>query len=148
LQAAFTTTKISTEDMDKAIAQSAGGTQAVSEAYLQEAASARVAATAVNTTTKATAEAERQANILAAKLESNTLKYQSFGTAITGTLQGLSSFAMGLNSIKSAFDTLKDPDMGTFEKFTSLLMSLGMGIPMLISSFSALGGAIQFVTSN
>ena len=147
LQAAFTTTKISTEDMDKAIAQSAGGTQAVSEAYLQEASSARVAATAVNTTTKATAAAEKQTNILAAKLASNTLKYQSFGTAITGTLQGLSSFAMGLNSIKSAFDTLKDPDIGTFEKFTSLLMSLGMGIPMLISSFSALGGALQFVVS-
>jgi hypothetical protein len=44
---------------------------------------------------------------------------------------------MGLFSLKSAFDTLKDPDMSTFDKFTSVLMSMSMGIPAFVTGIKS-----------
>jgi hypothetical protein len=49
---------------------------------------------------------------------------------------------MGLNSLKGAWDTLQDPDMSTFEKITSVLMSMGFALPGLISGFKGLGTSI------
>lgn len=145
---AFTTTSFGAEELNKAILQGAGAPEKAGVAFQQEANSARVSATATVGAGNAMQTAGEQAKIAANKITSASLAYKSWGAAIGGSLQGLSSFAMGLTSIKSAFDTLKDPDLGTFEKFTSILMSLGMGIPSIISSFSAFGNVIKFVTSS
>ena len=45
---------------------------------------------------------------------------------------------MGLVSLKSAWDAVENPDLSTWEKFTSISMSLSMGLPMLMSGFSGL----------
>jgi type II secretory pathway pseudopilin PulG len=54
---------------------------------------------------------------------------------------------MGLTSIKSAMNALTNPDLSTFEKFTSILMSMSMGIPSLVSSFKIFGDTLAFTTS-
>ena len=73
----------------------------------------------------------------------------------TKALQGLSSFAMGLSSISSAINALNNEDLSFFEKFTQVSMSLGIGIPMLITGFTTLatslrnlkGGFTNFITT-
>jgi hypothetical protein len=56
--------------------------------------------------------------------------------------------ASGLTSLSSAFETLNNPELGTFEKYTSILMSLGTALPMTISGFKNLGNVLKFVTAN
>ena len=52
---------------------------------------------------------------------------------------GLSTFAMGLTSLKSAFDAIKNPDISGWEKFTTVLMSLSIGLGSVINGLSKLG---------
>jgi Sec7-like guanine-nucleotide exchange factor len=54
---------------------------------------------------------------------------------------------MGLNSLKSIYDTLNNTELSTFEKTTQIMMSLSMAIPALISGFKNFGNAIHFVFS-
>lgn len=62
----------------------------------------------------------------------------NFGTNITTTMQSLSSLVMGISSLKSAFDTLKNPDLSFGEKLLQVTMSLTMAIPALISALRIL----------
>lgn len=59
-------------------------------------------------------------------------------TSIMGAFNGLSSFAMGLSSLNSAIKALNNQDLSFFEKFTQVSMSLGIGIPMLVSGLAKL----------
>ena len=43
---------------------------------------------------------------------------------------------MGLTSLKSAFDDIKNPDISGWEKFTTVLMSLSIGISSTINGFN------------
>ena len=52
---------------------------------------------------------------------------------------GLSTFAMGLTSLKSAFDAIKNPDISGWEKFTTVLMSLSIGLGSVINGLGKLG---------
>ena len=144
----FNTTKYSTEEMNSAIMKTAEAPKGASQAFAQEADSARRAAVENISAGNAINKAAEESAKAALKINTASLAYKSMGSAINGSLQGLSSFAMGLTSLKSAFDTLNNPDMGTFEKFTSILMSLSMGLPMIITSFTTLGNVIKFVTSS
>ena len=65
---------------------------------------------------------------------------KSFANGLTTSLQALSQFSMGLSSIKGVIDALNNTDLTFFEKFTQALTGLGIGIPMLISSF---GGVVK-----
>ena len=155
LKDAFKGVTFSVEDFNKAILKTATGQQGaegelkgITSTMRELAVSAGDSAqknlsaeNAINRAGQAAAEAQT-------KIKNVGLAYQSIGSALTGGLQGISSFAMGLTSLKSAFDTLKNPDLGTFEKFTSVLMSLSMGIPGIISSFTTFGNVIKFVTSS
>jgi len=49
---------------------------------------------------------------------------------------------MAVNSLKAAWDTLKNPDIKGWERLSSLMMSFGMGVPMLISGFSQMFGGM------
>lgn len=91
--------------------------------------------------------AGNQAQEAARKIKEKTLAYQSFGSAITGTLQGISSFGMALNSLKSLKDTISNDDLSTFEKTTQIMMSLGMTIPMLTTGIKSLGNAWAWLTA-
>lgn len=46
---------------------------------------------------------------------------------------GLMSVQMGVSSVVSAINTINDEDLSGWESFSSILMSLSMGIPMLCS---------------
>jgi hypothetical protein len=50
---------------------------------------------------------------------------------------------MGLTSLKSAFESLSDPDLSPLEKISSLAMSIGMVLPGIIKLFSSFTGAIS-----
>jgi hypothetical protein len=76
-----------------------------------------------------------------------SLAYQSLGSAFTGSLRAMTSFAMGLNSLKSIQDTLNNTELTSFEKTTQVMMSLGMAIPALISGLKGVGNAFHFVFS-
>lgn len=63
---------------------------------------------------------------------------QQFSKGVVGSFSSISSIAMGITSLKGAFDALSNPDMSTWEKVTSVMMSLGMGIPSLINGLTSL----------
>ena len=57
------------------------------------------------------------------------------------------SLGMALSSLQGAWNTLQDPDMSGWEKFLSLSTSLGMAIPMLVSSMSGLNSMLGFTAA-
>lgn len=65
------------------------------------------------------------------------------GQKLISMVNGFSSLAMGLASIKSIFDTLSDEDMSFFDKLLSVSMSLGMGISMTVSGLSTMAKAYR-----
>ena len=95
----------------------------------------------------ATNEANDKVSQLKDKLLGTGLAYQSLGSAITGTLRGMSSFAMGLQSLSSIKDTLENTDLSSWEKTLQIMMSLGMAIPMVTTGLKSLGDGYLFVTS-
>ena len=72
--------------------------------------------------------------------EANKIKQLDYSTIFINTLQSVSSLSMGITSLKSAVDTIQDPDLSAWEKFSSVSMSLSMGIPMLMNGLTSLGG--------
>lgn len=52
--------------------------------------------------------------------------------SITGFIGGLGSAAMGLNSLKSAVEGIANPDASGWEKFSSAIMGVSFGAPMVI----------------
>lgn len=65
------------------------------------------------------------------------------GQKLISMVNGFSSLAMGLTSIKSIFDTLSDEDMSFFDKLLSVSMSLGIGISMTVSGLSTMSKAYK-----
>ena len=63
---------------------------------------------------------------------------QTIGQVFVQAGQGISSLAMVLTSIQGISRTLANEDMSTMEKFTSILMSLGILIPVAISGIKSL----------
>jgi TP901 family phage tail tape measure protein len=55
--------------------------------------------------------------------------------------QGVTSLMFAFNSLSSIINTVKDPDMSAWEKTTSIMMSLSMAIPSLITGLTALKDA-------
>ena len=70
--------------------------------------------------------------------EANSIQKLDYSTIFVNAAQSISSLSMGLVSLKSAWDAVENPDLSTWEKFTSISMSLSMGLPMLMSGFSGL----------
>ena len=70
------------------------------------------------------------------------------GKNMTRGLQGVSSFAMGLSSLQGAFDAINNPDLSGFEKFTTVAMSLGMGLPSIIDGVSGMAKGFDAVGSS
>jgi hypothetical protein len=81
------------------------------------------------------------------KIEQQGLAYKTLGSAITGTVQGLSSFALALTSLSSLFDTLKDENLSGFEKALRIVTTFGMVLPAVTSGVTAFGNAWKFATS-
>ena len=94
--------------------------------------------------TKQLTKAEKKAqDILEGNIESNKDYYETFTQLASATTSLISVFT----SLESIWDTLQDPDLSGWEKFTSITMSLGTAIPMLITSLNGLGNALGFVNA-
>ena len=61
-----------------------------------------------------------------------------FAQNLTNTITTISRVTMAVSSLKSAWDTLQNPDLTGWEKFTRVTTSLGMALPALIPIFSKL----------
>lgn len=66
----------------------------------------------------------------------------TFAESVVKGVQGASQMAMGLMSVKSAFEAIGNADMSFGDKLSSVLMSLAMGIPMVVNGFKMLKEAI------
>ena len=94
---------------------------------------------------------------LRAKIASAESAMQTLGTTgqtIVQIFSGMSQFMMGLSSIVNVFETLANPDVSGLEKFKTVIMGLGMGLPMLIKggqslvgTFTAINTAIEGATA-
>ena len=73
---------------------------------------------------------------LEAKAATETLG--TTGQTIIKSFGAISQVMMGLNSLSSIFDTLSNPDLSGWEKFSKTLMSLSMGLPMVMTGFGKL----------
>ena len=153
LSAAFTGITFSVEDMNQAIAKAAIEAANLNEKDLTGSMK-KLAAAAGDVAIKdhSAAESLKRAGNAAAeaqmKIKNVGLAYQSLGSALGGTLQGITSVASGITSLKSAIDTLNNSDLGTFEKFSSIMMSLGAGLPMLIGGLKNFDNVLKFITSS
>ena len=154
LKAAVQDTTISTEMQNKAIAntaknssEAAGQIKGVNNAMLEGADAARNVALSQTNFENGVKRAGVAADEAKNKINNLGLTYKSLGSFITGSLQGLSSFAMGLSSLSSLKDTLNNEDLSTYEKILQVMMSLGMAIPMLTTGLKALANGYRFVTS-
>ena len=70
-----------------------------------------------------------------------------FAKGVQTAFSGLSRLTMGLNSLGAAFDILNNKELEPLERVKKALPSLLMGLPMVVSGFTALGGLIPGVSS-
>lgn len=63
--------------------------------------------------------------------------------AFSGLAGFLGSTVMAVNSIKSAFTALGNPDLSGWEKFSSVIMGITMALPSAKAAFNGLSTAIQ-----
>lgn len=155
LSEAFTGVSFSVEEMNSAIAKAAynmaktkGATGPLTKSMRDLAITAGDVQVKEMSAEEALKRAGEAATVASGKIKNLSLVYQTLGSALSGGLQGITSLASGITSLKSAFDTLNNPDLGTFEKYTSILMSLGTALPMITGGFKNLGNVLKFVASS
>ena len=74
------------------------------------------------------------------------LKLEKTVTGVVNFTRGLNQSVMAINSLVSAWNTLQDPDASSWEKISTVIMSLSMAMPGIITMFGGLGKAVNFVT--
>lgn len=74
-------------------------------------------------------------------MQEATVNVVNYSQVITNSFQGITQLLFGLNSLKTAFDTLNNDDLSFFEKLTSLSMTLSMGLPALINAYNSFAAA-------
>ena len=67
----------------------------------------------------------------------------TMGQQITNAGQIFTNTAMALTTFKSLIDTISNPDVSGWEKFTAIFMNIGMLIPTVIRGFESLKVATQ-----
>ena len=80
---------------------------------------------------------------LVKNLESLRNKQMGVAEGFTTLANGAMSFSMGLSALSSAWDTIQNPDLSGWEKFTSIAMSLSMGLPALLSGLKSITTAAK-----
>ena len=83
-------------------------------------------------------EMEGETNRLSQALGNTKNQVMSTGEMVVSFAQALSSVAMALSMLKGLKDIWTNEDLSTGEKLLSTLTTLGMVIPMLITSYQAL----------
>lgn len=120
--------------------QTSGETRKMAKAALEAATAEERYKIALENAKNKTAEA-------GAVIQNTGLKYKSLGSAITGTFSAMTSMSMAMSSLSSLKDTISNEDLSAWDKFSQILMSLGMAVPALTMTMSSLGNIYKFVTS-
>ena len=97
-------------------------------------------------TGKAIDKTAKSVNDFSGAVKNQTKANKDWAGTLTAAFRSVSSLMMGLNSLSSIKNTLSDDTLSSWQKFTSIAMSLGMGVPMLISGFSGLIKTIASTT--
>lgn len=72
----------------------------------------------------------------------------TFSQGLVTSAQGATSILMAINSIKSALETLNNEDLSFGDKFLSMMTSMSIAIPALISGFNSLATGIPQMANN
>lgn len=72
----------------------------------------------------------------------------TFSQGLVTSAQGATSILMAINSIKSALETLNNEDLSFGDKFLSMMTSISIAIPALISGFNSLSTGIPQMANN
>lgn len=72
----------------------------------------------------------------------------TFSQGLVTSAQGATSILMAINSIKSALETLNNEDLSFGDKFLSMMTSISIAIPALISGFNSLATGIPQMANN
>lgn len=84
----------------------------------------------------ATQAAEQNTNSLKERLKQAGVGTTDFARSLTACAQTISTVAMAGSALSGMWDTLSNPDASGMEKLTTVLMTLGMVIPMVTSAFN------------
>ena len=152
LEKQFRTTAIGADQATDAIMENANANEALKnkvpkEALREAANNARQYQVTVQGAAEATKKAGEEAEKAKDKITQQGLAYKTLGSAITGTVQGFSSFALAISSLTSLFDTLKDENLSSFEKTLRIVTTFGMVLPAVTSGVTAFGNAWKFAKS-
>lgn len=72
----------------------------------------------------------------------------TFSQGLVTSAQGATSILIAINSIKSALETLNNEDLSFGDKFLSMMTSISIAIPALISGFNSLATGIPQMANN
>lgn len=152
LEKQFRTTAIGADQATDAIMENANANEALKnkvpkEALREAANNARQYQVTVQGAAEATKKAGEEADKAKDKITKQGLAYKTLGSAITGTVQGFSSFALAISSLTSLFDTLKDENLSGFEKALRIVTTFGMVLPAVTSGVTDFGNAWKFAKS-
>ena len=89
-----------------------------------------------------------QGNILAQNFQNTSIRVATTGDVFTATAGAISGIAMSISSLIGLFDVWSNEDMSMGDKLLSTFTSLGLVIPMAISSFKGLSTVLQGVQLN
>ena len=88
-------------------------------------------------------EAQLELQKAIASYQAKVSSYKTNAQIFSGLIGGVSSAAMGIRSLQTAWDTLNDPDVSGLERITSVLTSLTMGTTMAVSGLTKLGSSFE-----
>ena len=146
----FRTTAISADKATDAIIRQSGAFKKIKDApqhYRDAANGAREYEVKVQGVAASQEKLGQEVDKAKKKIEQQGLAYKTLGSAITGTVQGLSSFAMAISSLISLQDTLSDESLSGFEKALRITTTFGMVVPSLTMGLTSMGKAWRFATS-
>lgn len=129
---------------ENAIVQSAAGAETGSSVqmdsadYIAIAEGAEAAEVAQNHFNNTMGAGRKMAKDLGDDIDGAGARMLSMADKITYGAQAAMSFGMVLSSLDGMISTLFDDDMSGWEKFISIVTTLGMMLPMIISGFDAL----------
>lgn len=78
-------------------------------------------------------------------LDKQALEAAKFSKALTDLASSSATAVFGLQSLANLPDILTNEDLSTFEKFGQIIISAGMGLPMLISGLQGISTAIKAI---
>ena len=88
-------------------------------------------------------EAQLELQKAVASYQAKVSSYKTGSQIFNGLIGGVSSAAMGIRSLQTAWDTLNDPDVSGLERITSVLTSLTMGTSMAVSGLTKFGSSLE-----